>query len=330
MDSRQRQSGPNPAQMNYQASQAQPNSQMREPMRTSHVPSRASTQRQRGFNPLLRLPIATQLTLGFIIAAVVAALGAGVTGSQRANSLDRQSGFYQSLLKSNTSLNAGNSYLQLMNIELHNTLLDAVSTTPVSPLKDHQTNLMTLETLYETTVNTYIQGSLVKQHADQKALLTEGNHLDQVQQQEILAGSMARTWHVYRAAQDQVIQFLVDGDINSANNLEKLQGESTNSDSSSALRGLIQFNGSLANSVRDAATVEAQAQSTTTIVATVITFLTVVLVGWLISSSLISRLGRLRRVTQSVEEGEMGARVDVQGHDEFAKVSDSVNGSGAL
>src|SRR5579883_1879081 len=81
-------------------------------------------------NIFLDLRIAGRLTLGFLVAALVAALAAGIVGIQRAQSLSRQTDFYHTLLQLNTSLTSGRSFLELMNSKLHQTLDDASSPHP--------------------------------------------------------------------------------------------------------------------------------------------------------------------------------------------------------
>src|SRR6266849_7266310 len=68
---------------------------------------------------LLSLPIGSRLTLGFLLAALIAALVTGLIGIQRSQTLSRQSDFYQQLLQTNTSLTTGENFLQLMDTETH-------------------------------------------------------------------------------------------------------------------------------------------------------------------------------------------------------------------
>src|SRR6516164_5159735 len=63
---------------------------------------------------LLDLPIAWRLTLGFLLAALIAAAASGLSGIQRAQSLATQAAFYQRLLEANTSLTTGANFVQLM------------------------------------------------------------------------------------------------------------------------------------------------------------------------------------------------------------------------
>jgi methyl-accepting chemotaxis protein len=92
------------------------------------------------------------------------------------------------------------------------------------------------------------------------------------------------------------------------------------------VRSLIQFNGRVAASVNDAAVVEQRTQLLTVAISSVVAFLAIALVGWIISNSLVQRLLRLRRTLIAVEEGDSHARVESVGRDEIARVGFSVNG----
>jgi hypothetical protein len=74
---------------------------------------------------LLDLPIAWRLTLGFLLAALIAAAASGLSGVQRAQSLATQAAFYQRLLEANTSLTTGANFVQLMDTESHDILQTA-------------------------------------------------------------------------------------------------------------------------------------------------------------------------------------------------------------
>ncbi len=78
-------------------------------------------------NPLINIPIAQRLVLGFLIPALIAALAAGIIGIQSTQLLNQESGFYQDLFQSYSSLTTGNDFLQLMNFKLNATLSDAAA-----------------------------------------------------------------------------------------------------------------------------------------------------------------------------------------------------------
>jgi methyl-accepting chemotaxis protein len=276
---------------------------------------------------LLDLPIAWRLSLGFLVAALIAAAAAGATGIQRAESSGREANFYQNLLAANTSLTTADSFLQLLNTEVHTALTDAAAI-PASreTITTDESAISGLTTRYADTLSSYTQGDLLRSHSDEIALLSEARDQGESAQQSTLVASVLRTWEFYRTAQAQVVADIAAGSLSEAQALERAQGEPTNADAQSALRALIQFDGHIASSVRTAAQIEQQNQLTTSLVAAVIAFLCIVGVGWIISDTLVRRLNKLRHVTQSVEQGDVGQRVSVVGRDEVADVSASVNG----
>ncbi len=288
------------------------------------APSRART-RQR--NLLLDVPIAGRLTLGFLIAALIAALAAGVAGVQRAQELTRESTFYQNLLQTNTSLTTGDSFLQLMDSELHAALaLTQTSSPSQEDLATDQKAVQSLETQFSSILDGYSQQDLLTSHPDRAALIEESGHANQISQQRTLTSSALRTWQVYSTAQDEVLRDIAAGNFAEAAALERSQAEPTHADVLSALRSLIQFNGRLASSVQGAAAVEETNQLYITVLAAVLAFLSVGGVGVFISDTIVRRLKHLRRVTQEVEAGQIGARAEVVGKDEIGGVSASVNG----
>lgn len=277
-------------------------------------------------NLFLDLPIAWRLALGFLVAALIAALAAGVVGIQRAQSLSRQTDFYHTLLQLNTSLTTGHSFLELMNSKLHQTLDDASAPSPSQEtLNADRSALNNLANLYAQTLNSYAQSDLLDQHPDQLALLDEAGDDNLATQQRSLVSSAQRTWQFYQAAQQTILASLSSGDIKGAQLELQQQGEPTNADALSALHSLIQLNDRLASAVDDATNVEIHNQLITTLLATLCAFLTIALVGWFISETLVRRLRHLHRVTRAVEEGSINERVQVAGRDEIADVSVAVN-----
>jgi methyl-accepting chemotaxis protein len=280
-------------------------------------------------NMLLDLPIAGRLTLGFLVAALLATLVTGIIGLQHAQSLGKQTAFYHDLLQINTTLNTGATYLQLMNSQLQVTLSDAsVSQPSHETLNNDQKALQGLAARYNTILTDYTRHHLINQNTDEASLLNEAGYSRQIQQQVVLAGSALRSWQVYEDSQTQILKDISTGTstaLAEAQYLEHSQGQPTNADAWSSLRGLIQFNANLTSLVQDGANVEAQTELIITIISSIVTFLSIALVGWFISGTLVRRLKELRRVTQAVEQGKLNERVAVIGRDEIADVSASVN-----
>jgi methyl-accepting chemotaxis protein len=283
-------------------------------------------KQRRDGNLLVNLSTGTRLTLSFIVAALIAALVVGAIGFQRSQSLTNQSQFYQNLLRINTNLTTGAQYLQLMRAETQSILTQLTSTqTSQETLNTEEQALINLSNRYDGTLTRYIENEQLSKHPDETALLLEANHGPQINQQATLSSSALRTWRVYQSSVTQVLAFIKNGQTAEALHLEQFQVEPTNADALSAVRALIQFDSKLATSVQDAASVEQQAQYISTIISSIIAFIAIVLIGWIISGTIVRRLNRLREVTKDVEQGQLNRRVKVIGRDEIAEVSASVN-----
>ncbi len=281
---------------------------------------------RRSRNPLIHVPIAPRLVLGFLIPALIAALVAGVIGVQSAQLLSQESAFYQHLFQSYSSLTTGNDFLQLMDFQVHATITDALKPhLPQDQLTTDQKALQGLATRYDTLLRAYVQNDLLAQHSDQAALFEQAGHTGLAAQQSVLASSALRTWNVYRAALNAVMQDIQQGNVQTAQTLERLQGEPTYFDALSALRQLIQFNGRLTTFVQDATALQERNQLITTLVAVVLVLLAIGVIGRLIYGTLVRRLRQLQRVAQAVQEGQLTSRARVDGRDEVTDVSSSVN-----
>ncbi len=283
-------------------------------------------KQRRDGNLLVNLSTGTRLTLSFIVAALIAALVVGAIGIQRSQSLTNQSQFYQNLLRVNTNLTTGAQYLQLMKAETQSILTQLTSTqTSQETLNTEESALTNLSSRYNEMLTQYVENDQLTKHPYEIALLLEANHGSQINQQATLSSSALRTWRVYQSSAVQVLAFIKNGQTAEALHLEQFQVEPTNADALSALRALIQFDSKLATSVQDAANVEQQGQYITTIISSIIAFLAIMLIGWIISGTIVRRLNRLREVTKDVERGQLNRRVPVIGRDEIADVSSAVN-----
>ena len=277
-------------------------------------------------NVLLDMSIGKRLTLGFLVAALIAATVASIICMQRTESLNQQSKFYQHLLQGNTSLTTGTNFLQMMSIETQ-VILNVLNEPHPSQetLSQDIQAVQDLSNRYDTLINTYITQDLLVHHTDMISLLTEANHGSMVAQQLILTNSTVRTWKVYHTAEDQFLSYAASQHVSEAQQIERIQTEPTFTDLTSSLHTLVQFNQNLVNSIQDAAGAEEQKLLVTTFVGAIGAFFLIVLVGWLISNTMIYRLHQLRLVTRRVEEGNLDARATVVGRDEIALVSASVN-----
>lgn len=305
--------------------QEKPGSGQAERFRPAETVQIKSKNQSRG-NLFLDLPIAGRLALGFMLAALVAALAAGLVGVERSQALGKQTDFYHRLLQINTSLTTGRSFLELMSSKLHQTLDDANAPNPSrETLAGDNKALTNLAALYTQTLNTYVQQDMLNQHPDQMALLNEASAGVLAQQQLNLTVSAQRTWQFYQSSQQDFLKYIGGADVKNAQRVLQQQSEPTMSDALSALHSLIQLNDRLASVVDDATNIEIHNELLTTVLATGGAFLLIVLVGWFISDTLVRRLRHLQRVTRAVEEGRINERVQVMGRDEIADVSLSVN-----
>ncbi len=277
-------------------------------------------------NPLIRMPIAPRLVLGFFIPALIAAMAAGIIGVQSTQLLSQTSGFYQDLFQNYASLTTGNDFLQLMDFKLHATLNDALVPAPSHQvLVTDEQAVQGLETRYDSLLRTYIQQDQLTHHPDQEAFFDGAGHPGQAAQQSILASSALRTWEVYRNAVDTVLQRLLAGDVEGALTLDHAQGEVTYADALSALRQLTQFEGRLTLFVQDATALQERSQLITTLIAVVLVVLAIGIIGWLIYGTLVWRLRQVQRIAQSVHQGHFAFRAAVEGRDEITTLSMAVN-----
>jgi methyl-accepting chemotaxis protein len=276
-------------------------------------------------NPLIGIPIAQRLVFGFLIPALIASVAAGMIGIQNAELLNQESNFYQNLFQGYSSLTTGNDFLQLMNFKLNTTLADAQSNPSHDQLTADQKAVQGLETRYDALLQDYVQHDLLIHDPSRTALFERAGHVGQDTQQSLLASSTVRTWHLYRGTQDQILQDIQNGLYQDAQTLEQNQGQLTYSDALSALRQLIQFDGRLTTYVQDATAVQQTSGLITTLIAALLVFSAIGVIGWLIYGTLVGRLRRLRSVVQAVQQGQMDTRVAVDGQDEITDVSKSVN-----
>ena len=138
-------------------------------------------------NPLIGIPIAQRLILGFLIPALIAAFAASIIGIQSAQLLNQESGFYQDLFQSYSSLTTGNNYLQLMNFKLNETLSYASANSPQAQLTADQQAVQGLETRYNTLLQNYVQHDLLIHNPSQIDLFNGAGHSGQDTQQNLLS-----------------------------------------------------------------------------------------------------------------------------------------------
>jgi diguanylate cyclase (GGDEF)-like protein len=282
--------------------------------------------RRRRSNPLLNIPIGRRLALGFFIPALIAAITFSSVGVQSPQRLLQESTFYQHLFNAYTSLTAEETGLQ----QIH-TNLQEIATYAAQPhaltliLKDDQSVIEGLATHYNNVLDAYFQQDLLDQSPDQVALFTEAGHAAQIEEQRTYSEETQTSWQAYRTIQEQVLGLVMSGSIARAQVLLAVQENFAFSDAERDLQTLIAFNETLLPSLHDAATVEVQKLLISTLLAVLGVLLGIGLVGWLISSTLVRRLQRLRSAAQAIANGQVDMRLDAGGHDEISEVSEATN-----
>ncbi len=176
-----------------------------------------------------------------------------------------------------------------------------------------------------TVLDAYFQQDLLDHSPDQVVLFTEAGHMAQIEEQRTYSEEVQANWRAYRAIQAQVLVLVMVGSISRAQVLLAVQEDAAFSDAGRDLQALITFNETLLPSLHDAATVEVQKLLISTLLAVLGVLLGIGLVGWLISSTLVRRLQRLRSVAQAIANGQVDMRLDAGGHDEIAAVSEATN-----
>ncbi len=295
----------------------------------SQAQSGRHASRQR-LNPLLRLPIATQLTIGFLLAALIAAVGAGTAGARQNQTLSQEAAFYRSLSDNNTTLTTGTYYLEITQLALQS-VVDDVSG-PIVSAENLQTDTVALNNdiaLVDHITQTNVTPGLDQQFPSVQSLISSQAHADAVRNFAIYSASANRAWQVYRNAVNDVQNLAHSGaatDLTNANQLVKSQAEPLDAEATSALRAIIRFNSQLGVRIQTESASQSQSQILLTGLAAVLGFIFILMVGIFISNGIVRRLGQLQRVALAIDGGDVEQRVPVIGRDEIATVARSVNG----
>lgn len=290
-----------------------------------HVKS-PSKRRRKYANPLLNMPIGMRLALGFLIPALIAALTLSTVGMQSRQQLVQESTFYQNLLNAETSLTTAVGEMQQMHTNLLQVANYAARPHPLTPiLQDNQAEILRIEQSFQAILSAYLGQDLITSYPDLATLFNQAGQGARIEEQRTYSEGVQATWHAYQDIQEQALRQILAGNIASAQILLVTQGDGAFSDAQRDLQALIVFNGSLAPAFRDAANVEAQKLLVSTLLAVLGVLLGIGLVGWLISSTLVKRLSRLRSVVQAIANGQVHARLDTDGRDEIADVSQATN-----
>lgn len=277
-------------------------------------------------NPLLNIPIGRRLALGFLIPALIAALTLSNVGVQSQQRLLQESTFYQHLFDAYTSLTSEGDMLQQMHTNLQETTSYAAQQHAIPAiLKDDRGVIEGLAAQFNRILDAYFQQDLLDHSPDLMALFTESGHKAQIEEQRTYSEEAHASWRAYHAIQEQVLDLVMAGSIARAQVLLVIQENAAFSDAGRDLQTLITFNETLLPSLHDAATLQVQKLLISTLLAALGVLLGIGLVGWLISSTLVRRLQRLRSAAQAVANGQVDVRLNAGGRDEIAEVSESTN-----
>ncbi|MBV9230637.1 MAG: diguanylate cyclase [Chloroflexi bacterium] len=190
---------------------------------------------------------------------------------------------------------------------------------------DNQSVVEGLATHLNTILADYLQHDLLNGNADLVALFTEAGHAAQIEEQRTYSEGAMESWQAYNDIQKQVSSLVHEGSIAQAQVLLVVQEKAADSDAERDISTLITFNETLLPSLHDAAAVEVQKLFISTILAVLGVLLGIGLVGWLISSTLVRRLHRLRSAALAIANGQVDTRLDAGGRDEIADVSKATN-----
>ncbi|HLW00947.1 MAG TPA: methyl-accepting chemotaxis protein [Ktedonobacterales bacterium] len=270
-------------------------------------------------------PIRRRLTLGFLLAALIAGAAAGAAGLTHAQVLGSEAQLYQQILAANQSLSLADYNLLLMDPALHNALTYA-QTNDITDLTTARQSLQTLETQLTVALQRYRTDDLFQGQAQAEQVLSAAGENDLLIEQEQLFASAQRTWSFYQQAQDQVLALIAEGHISQAADLEHRQAEPTHSDAISALNSLVQFDQQLAGAVQSGISQEDQQGTLLSVLAAVLAVCAVLGVGWLISRSFSLPLHYLHQFTQTVSQGRFDSRARPMTSDEIGSVTQAVNG----
>lgn len=276
-------------------------------------------------NPLLNISIARRLAFGFLIPALIVSIALSSVGIQSMQLLSQESLFYHNLIHMSASLNTAMDYLEQVNTTMQGTVADAASGASHETLVEDKAAFQALVNNYSTILEKTIQPDLLDQHTDLSSLFMQAGHGSQIAQQRTLLASTLATWHGYLAMQKQVQTAIDRGNSQAAHMLEYTNADLNYAIALNALQTLIDFNGQLVTSVQDAITLEVNKLIFTTILAVLCVLLGIGGVGWLVSSTMVRRLQKLRAMVQSIGKGQVNARLAVVGCDEITDVSLAVN-----
>ncbi len=283
-------------------------------------------RRQGGFHPLLRMQIAPRLALGFLIPLLMAIIAIGNVGWQSQQLQAREEAFYKSLVQGDTSLHMIVNEFDQLHSNILGMLSDAGKPgTSLQTLTEDGNSIALYVGKIQVGLDNFVHYSLFDHNADLVALFAQANHHTLVAQQRVFANQVVASWNGYLTTKQQILEDITACNLASANVTEQTLLEREYAEDAGSLLRLIQFNGSLIPAVNDAIQVEQNQFLWATGIAGLCILLGIAIVGWLVFATLVKRLQHLRRVVNTIEKGNIDARLEVVGSDEIAGVSISIN-----
>jgi methyl-accepting chemotaxis protein len=269
-------------------------------------------------------PLARRLTLGFLVAALIAGTAAGLAGLTHAQVLATEASLYRKILNANQDLGVAENNLLLMDPTLHNAL-QAAQEGQASDLSVNRKSLQQMESQLNLALERYSTDALVSKQPEARQVLEAAGAPGLSGEQAQLFASAQRTWGFYQQAQDQVLALITNGAIAKAADYEHRQGEPTHSDAISAFNSLGQFSKQLAASVQAGVNALDAQDSLLSGLFAVLAIFAILLVGWLISRTILRPIHSLSQLTRQVTQGRFDSRAPVVSEDEIGSVTLAVN-----
>jgi hypothetical protein len=154
-------------------------------------------------------PLARRLTLGFLLAALIAGAAAGLAGLTHAQTLGTEASLYRTILSANQDLGVAENNLLLMDPTLHHAL-QAAQEGNSSDLAVDKKALGVMEQQFSSALARYTDEALLTNQPDARQVLEAAGALGLPDEQGHLLASAQRTWAFYQQAQDQVLTLITN------------------------------------------------------------------------------------------------------------------------
>jgi len=278
------------------------------------------------FTFVTNIPISRRLSYAFLLAAlipgiVISGLGIAFINTQIARSQVIQTNIRMTKDTTNASLSLQRS-MDLLNVAVEQYKAQGASSQTQKLLNTIVSN----ETIFETTLRQYPQlyqlASAPQMNDTRNMLLADNPDATTVNDQKAAINQVETLWSQYKGAQGQVIK----GIKNNAN-IDALTTQA-NAKYIPVQKTWAQI-AQIADQVNNSVAQVGDSQTNTTIIATIIAFLSTILVvitiGYAVNLTITRPLRELTRLTRRIARGETEARAKILGHDEIYTVATSMN-----